>query len=177
MSTQAKTWYAPHLRWVAACIDVSPKIKKAHSNGLKNAFVSDVQSLAPEVLASTAGTFDAVFSNAALHWASRDPAGVLRGVKQALKPGGRFVGEMGGFSNIVGVRGPLLAAVKRRGVDPKSVDPWYFPNVGEYKHVSVAFHPTHGSSLMLIVDSCSSPTGSQSKTFLSTLALPHSSVH
>ena len=39
--------------------------------------------------------FDAVFSNAALHW-MRDQDAVLAGVRSALKPRGRFVAEMGG---------------------------------------------------------------------------------
>lgn len=42
------------------------------------------------------GGFDAVFSNAALHWMKRDPAQVVRGVYGLLKPGGRFVGEVCG---------------------------------------------------------------------------------
>lgn len=40
--------------------------------------------------------FDAVFSNAALHWMKRDPAQVVRGVYGLLKSGGRFVGEVCG---------------------------------------------------------------------------------
>src|SRR5437764_541135 len=43
--------------------------------------------------------FDAVFSNAALHWMKRDPDAVIRGVRRALKPKGRFVAEMGGHGN------------------------------------------------------------------------------
>ena len=46
--------------------------------------------------------FDAVFTNAALHWCKRDPPGVIRGVAGVLKKGGRFVGEFGGYMNVVG---------------------------------------------------------------------------
>lgn len=46
--------------------------------------------------------FDAVFTNAALHWCKKDPSGVLESAKRVLKKGGRFVGEMGGFMNCVG---------------------------------------------------------------------------
>ncbi len=46
--------------------------------------------------------FDAVFSNAVLHWCKRDPGGVLKGAKRVLKPGGRFVAEMGGFMKCIG---------------------------------------------------------------------------
>src|SRR4029077_111881 len=45
------------------------------------------------------GRFDAVFSNAVLHWI-REPERVIAGVKKALKPGGRFVAEFGGKGNI-----------------------------------------------------------------------------
>lgn len=40
------------------------------------------------------GEFDAVFTNAALHWMKRDPAAVVKGVYGVLKQGGRFVGEV-----------------------------------------------------------------------------------
>ena len=46
--------------------------------------------------------FDAVFSNAALHW-MRPPEAVLSGVRRALNPGGRFVGEMGGHNNTAAI--------------------------------------------------------------------------
>lgn len=73
--------------------------------GLEHAFVADIQTPAdlPEALLASANQFDAVFSNAALHWCKRDPMGVLLSVKRMLKPGGRFVGEMGGFMNCVGL--------------------------------------------------------------------------
>lgn len=44
----------------------------------------------------------AVFTNATLHWCKRDPSGVVHGAKRVLKPGGRFVGEFGGYLNCVG---------------------------------------------------------------------------
>jgi trans-aconitate methyltransferase len=50
-----------------------------------------------------AAEFDAVFSNAALHW-MRDPDAVIDGVWRVLKPGGRFVGECGGAGNVATVR-------------------------------------------------------------------------
>ena len=54
--------------------------------------------------------FDAVFSNAALHWIHDQPA-LLRGVARALKPGGRFVAEFGGHGNIAAIRVALYAAL------------------------------------------------------------------
>jgi trans-aconitate methyltransferase len=46
--------------------------------------------------------FDAVFSNAAIHWMNDKPA-VARGVARALKPGGRFAGEFGGHGNVAAI--------------------------------------------------------------------------
>ena len=58
--------------------------------------------------------FDAVFSNAALHWV-RDQDAMLAGVHRALKPGGRFVVEMGGHGNIAAIRVALIAVLERHG--------------------------------------------------------------
>lgn len=63
-----------------------------------------------------AGAFDAVFSNAALHWMHDQPA-VLAGVHAVLKPGGRFVAEMGGFGNIAAIRVAVAAVLARHGID------------------------------------------------------------
>ena len=76
--------------------------------------------------------FDAVFSNAALHWMRR-PAAVIAGVWRALKPGGRFVGEMGGEGNVHHIMTALVAALDRRGLDGRAAVPWYFPTPAEYR--------------------------------------------
>jgi trans-aconitate methyltransferase len=76
--------------------------------------------------------FDGVLSNAALHWMKR-PDAVIAGVWRALRPGGRFVGEMGGEGNVAAVRRALAAAMERRGLDPSAADPWYFPGPAEYR--------------------------------------------
>ena len=75
--------------------------------------------------------FDAVFSNAALHW-MRDADAVLRGVRRALKPGGRFVGEFGGHGNVAAIAVALVAVLTRRGVDGHAAFPWYFPSAEAY---------------------------------------------
>jgi len=75
--------------------------------------------------------FDAVFSNAALHW-MRPPDDVLAGVRQALKPGGRFVGEMGGHNNTAAIIVALSAVLGRRGLDAHRLSPWYFPSAAAY---------------------------------------------
>ena len=54
------------------------------------------------VMSHVGSKFDAVFTNAALHWCKRDPAGALESAKRVLKPGGRIAGEMGGFMNCIG---------------------------------------------------------------------------
>ncbi|MBC7927102.1 MAG: methyltransferase domain-containing protein [Bryobacteraceae bacterium] len=73
--------------------------------------------------------FDAVFSNAALHWMLQ-PDLVIAGVERALKPGGRFVGEMGGFGNVASIATALRAVFHRRELDLPHV--WYYPTPDEY---------------------------------------------
>lgn len=75
--------------------------------------------------------FDAVFSNAALHW-MKDQRAVIDCVWRALKPGGRFVCEMGGADNVEHIRSALATALNRRGLDAAAVDPWVFPHEDEY---------------------------------------------
>ncbi len=77
------------------------------------------------------GIFDAVFSNAALHW-MRPPEKVVAGVYRALKPGGRFVGEMGGHNNTAAIIVALSAVLGRRGLDAQRLSPWYFPSAEAY---------------------------------------------
>ena len=76
--------------------------------------------------------FDAVFSNAALHWIHDQPA-LLRGVAESLKPGGRFVAEMGGHGNIAAIRVALHAALAHHGLAHLMVEDNYFPTVAEYR--------------------------------------------
>lgn len=75
--------------------------------------------------------FDAVFSNAALHW-MRKPELVIAGVARALKPKGRFVGELGGHGNVAAIAAALRAVANKRSGDPARVSPWFFPTVEEY---------------------------------------------
>ena len=73
---------------------------------------------------------DAVFSNAALHWMPR-PAEVIGRVRAALRPGGRFVAELGGAGNIDAILEALGAAMAEAGL-PALECPWYFPTPGQY---------------------------------------------
>jgi trans-aconitate methyltransferase len=77
--------------------------------------------------------FDAVFTNAALHWMTQ-PDAVLDGVWRALKPGGRFVGECGGDGNTATVMVALQATLAKRGIDAQRFNPWFFPTAAEYRH-------------------------------------------
>lgn len=87
--------------------------------------------------------FDAVFSNATLHWMPRADA-VAEGVARALKPGGRFVAEFGGARCVQTVRDALKDELAERGVGGqgvpgtggmRGVPPWYFPTVPQYARV------------------------------------------
>ena len=78
--------------------------------------------------------FDAVFSNAAMHWMKRDPDAVLNGVRRALKPNGRFALEMGGHGCVAAIVVALCATIENYGVKkPASLVPWYFPTAQEYR--------------------------------------------
>ncbi len=79
--------------------------------------------------------FDAVFSNAVLHWID-DLEPVLAGVRRALRPGGRFVGEFGGHGNVAAIATSLRAVASRRGW-PLTL-PWRFPTVDEFEAQLVA---------------------------------------
>ncbi|KAG8963651.1 hypothetical protein FRC03_002695 [Tulasnella sp. 419] len=113
-------------------------ISKAASNGCQNVFVGDAQALMfPDDMVQQGIHigYDAVFSNAALHWCKRDPRGVIYSVRRVLKNdgAGRFVAEMGGYMNCIGVRSALHLVLKARGYKPEELDPWYFPSIEEYR--------------------------------------------
>jgi trans-aconitate methyltransferase len=77
-----------------------------------------------------ADPFDAVFSNATLHWIT-EPEKVIARITRILRPGGRFVAEFGGKGNVA----ELLAAKQRAWQKlnlPASHNPWYYPSISEY---------------------------------------------
>ena len=76
--------------------------------------------------------FDAVFSNACLHWVKAADA-VVAGVRRALKPGGRFVAEFGGGSNVGRIVLALERALERRGLDGRALNPWHFSTAAAYR--------------------------------------------
>lgn len=100
------------------------QVAAARRRGL-NALVMDGQALGFK------RSFDAVLSNAVLHWLKR-PEKAIHRVAACLRAGGRFVGEFGGKGNVETIRTALHAGLTKRGVDPWSVDPWYYPSVEEF---------------------------------------------
>jgi trans-aconitate methyltransferase len=109
-------------------VDNSPDmVAAARQRGL-DARLMDIKALTFE------NEFDAVFSNAVLHWVKDDPDAPIAGAFRALVEGGRFVGEMGGHACVGAITVALLATLERRGIaDAASWIPWYFPTVDEYE--------------------------------------------
>jgi len=78
------------------------------------------------------GEFDAVFSNAVLHWIP-EAEEVIAGVARVLKPGGRFVAEFGGKGNIQTLVAGFHKALAALGMrPPDEVGPWFYPSVADY---------------------------------------------
>ncbi len=102
----------------AAQVDAARKL------GVK-AYVVSAEALAFEE------EFDAVFSNAVLHWIKRADS-MISAVYRSLKHGGRFVAECGGHGCIHKIRTALVDALNRRGLDGETFVPWYYPTPGDY---------------------------------------------
>jgi trans-aconitate methyltransferase len=101
-------------------------VNAARGRGL-DARVMDATSL------TFAEEFDAVFSNAVLHWIKRDPDAAITSAYRALRRPGRFVGEMGGHGCVAAVNVALIVGLEKRGIkNASSVSPWYFPTVDDY---------------------------------------------
>lgn len=113
--------------------------------------------------------FDAVFSNAALHWMT-DPDAVIAGAAQALMPGGRFVAEFGGHGNVAALRTALVAALAiEAGVETDLRDIWYFPTVEEH-----AARLQAGGFAVQAIESFARPTAvtAGAEAWFATLAAP-----
>jgi len=108
-------------------VDASPDmIAGAKARGI-DAHIVDGHALA------FSSEFDAVFSNAALHW-MKQPDAVISGVAKALKPGGRFVAEFGGHGNVAAIRTALSSVIEARtGIKSAPDAIWYFPSAAEHK--------------------------------------------
>ena len=106
-------------------VDGSPEmVEAAKARGI-DAHIVDAQALpfGPE--------FDAAFSNAALHW-MLDKGAVARGVFAALKPDGRFVGEMGGDGNVAAIWAAVHAELSARGHPIREQDTHWYPTVEDF---------------------------------------------
>lgn len=114
-------------------LDESPEmIESARRRAPELTFVvGDGQALAYD------GEFDAVFSNAALHWMLRADS-VAKGIAKALRPGGRLVAEFGGKRCIATLHSAIDVALRRFGEEPTAWVQWYFPDVAEYVGVLAA---------------------------------------
>ena len=107
-------------------VDSSPEqVAAARARGV-DARVSDGHALPFEA------EFDAIVSNAALHWMTR-PDAAIDGMWRALRPGGRVAAEMGAAGNVAKISAALAVALERRGIDANSRFPWYFPTQAAYR--------------------------------------------
>jgi trans-aconitate methyltransferase len=84
-----------------------------------------------EALPYADASFDAVFSNAALHWVSGQDA-MMDEVRRVLAPGGRFVAEMGGQGNIAAIRVALRSVLARHGFADREDGVNYYPTADAY---------------------------------------------
>lgn len=106
--------------------DASPAmVEAARARGVK-AEVASAESLPHED-----GVFDAVFSNAVLHWV-RDQDTMMAEVHRVLRPGGRFVAELGGHTNVAAIHVALMAVLMRYGFGELEKDVNYYPTPEAY---------------------------------------------
>ncbi len=113
-------------------IDASPQmVEAARLRGL-NAHLVDAQAL--DLNPAFDRAFDAVFSNAVLHWIS-DQHSLLSGIHKTLVPGGRLVAEMGGHGNIAAIQVALLAVLRRHGYEDSfdACERNFFPTAEAYR--------------------------------------------
>lgn len=106
-------------------IDPSPSfVEAARARGL------DVRETSVTALSFDAH-FDAVFSNAVLHWVM-EPERAIERMRAALKPRGRLVAEFGGHGNVAAIVTAMRAAARIHGGDGALAAPWFYPTAAEY---------------------------------------------
>jgi SAM-dependent methyltransferase len=111
-------------------LDASPEmVEAARARGI-DAFVADAETMD----LARFGQFDAIFSNAALHWMLH-PEPVAAGIFGALRAGGRFCGEMGGEGNLAILRQALRDELVGRGYAMPAQDPSWYPGVETFTQV------------------------------------------
>ena len=103
----------------------SDMVKKAQSKGIE-AYKMDVTNLPYE------NKFDAVFSNAVLHWV-KDKNKAIVNIHKVLKSKGRFISEFGGFGNLNPIINAMQEVFNKNKSYGEFISPWYFPSDEEYK--------------------------------------------
>jgi SAM-dependent methyltransferase len=112
---------------VVSGVDASPEmVAAARSRGVGSTVAQ------AENLPFGDGVFDAVFSNAALHWV-RGQDEMMAEVHRVLRLGGRFVAEMGGHGNIAAIRVALIAVLERNGFAGREDNMNYYPSPDAYQ--------------------------------------------
>ena len=109
-------------------VDSSPGMVEASKSRGIEAYVQDAHHL------NYHHSFDAVFSNAALHWLTQ-PEKVIEGVHAALKPKGRFVAELGGHGNIAALLKAMAEVFAENKDFGEFIHPWFFPSPKDYQHL------------------------------------------
>ena len=108
-------------------VDASPEmVAAARSRGIGSTVAQ------AEKLPFGNGEFDAVFSNACLHWV-RGQNEMMAEVHRVLRQRGRFVAEMGGHGNIAAIRTALIAVLERHGLRQHEDGVNYFPTAAAYR--------------------------------------------
>jgi trans-aconitate methyltransferase len=109
-----------------AGVDASPAmVAAARGRGIA------AEEAGAEQLPYADAAFDAVFSNAVLHWV-RDQDAMMAEVQRVLKPGGRFVAEMGGHGNVAAIHVALRAVLKAHGFAGAEDGVNYYPTPEAY---------------------------------------------
>ena len=106
-------------------VDLSPDmVAKSTKKGVEASVMSATQ-------LEFYNEFDAVFSNAVLHWVT-DASLAIKNVKQALKADGKFIGEFGGYGNIQSLQEAMKTVFERHPEYEEFLNPWFFPKKEEY---------------------------------------------
>lgn len=108
--------------------------KEKHGSVHNCSFILNDSTQLQDCQEAVSGKWDKAFSNAAMHWILREPstrASFFENVHKALKPGGRFVFEMGGKGNVAEIHTASTAALLHAGVPldrAREASPWFFPS-------------------------------------------------
>ncbi len=107
-------------------VDISPEmVAAARTRGI------DARESSAEQLTFADQSFDAVFSNAALHWVRGQDA-MMAEVRRVLRTGGRFVAEMGGHGNVAAIRVGFMATLAKHGFSDREDGENYYSTPEAY---------------------------------------------